>query len=162
MGTFLKTLSRNELQLLNETLVSSNLPSSCDTVSAGFRCVKNKTLYYSKKYKRVKARNSYTVQFSVDSNLAYGKIKFLVFVYHEVFVFISKLQPLASSCETHFAVSHSSLDRLPTSSIIPLYPDLETEMCIHAESLVSKCVFINVTDSNEQYVVSFPNTLLQD
>lgn len=145
--------------------MKENLPAIIgenETVPASFRCIKNSSVYCSRMYGRVKTRNSYTIQFLNNQELAYSKIDLFVGVSGNVFVFISVLHPLTSSCKDVFSLSHNTLDHV--SKIVPLQPGRETIICVPVRCLLAKCVFINVCDGtcDDQYVVSFPNGLLQD
>lgn len=160
LNTSVKKLSEQKLLLVAEQLPDLRLPDS--RVTVGYRLVKNKQVFFSSKYKRVKARNSYTVKFADGLTLHYGIINFFVSVSNEILVFILKLKPKLCTCSVHFGISDTCLDDFTGSKIVPLEAGQSTLVCIKADQLVSKCVFIDIKDSHEQYIVSFPNSLLQD
>ena len=84
-----KFLRNEEVQLLNQSLVSLGLPPtvSCETrYIISFRLVHQSAVYYSAKYKRVKSRNSYTVFFKDACGTAYGQIQFFVLLSSSVFM----------------------------------------------------------------------------
>lgn len=138
---------------------------SCETrYIISFRLVHESAVYYSAKYKRVKSRNSYTVVFKDACGTAYGQIQFFVLLSSSVFVYVKKFEPLSVTCQVHFHLSHQSLDKLTASSIVPVKPGSVIDEFIPASSLVSKCVFVSITDSSNpcNYIISFPNKLLYD
>ena len=168
LGGVAKFLKNEEAQLLNQSLVSLGLPPtvSCETrYIISFRLVHENAVYYSAKYSRVKSRNSYTVVFKDAScGTAYGQIQFFVQYSSSVFVYVKKFEPLPVTCQGHFHLSHQSLDKLTASSIVPVKPDSVVDEFIPASSLLSKCVFVSITDSSNpcNYTISFPNKLLYD
>ena len=168
LGGVEKFLSSEEVHLLNQSLVSLDLPPtvSCESrYTIAFRLVHEGAIYYSAKYKRVKSRNSYTIVFKdACDTTAYGQIQFFVLVSNSVFAYVKKFEPLAVSCQAHFHLSHQSLDVLSASNIVPVKSDSEIDVFIPASSLVSKCIFVSITDSSNScnYIISFPNKLLYD
>ena len=80
----------HEMLLLNEQLLALNLDvTSTDLCSVAYRVNQDNTLYYSRHYRRVKARNSYTVKFKdVDGSAQYGQIQFFVCMSSHVFAFV--------------------------------------------------------------------------
>ena len=164
MGEVAKQLSSNEVLLLKEQLLASNLevPSSELLYNVAYRILQDSTLYYSKQYKRVKSRNSFTVKFKdVDGTRRYGQVLFFVSISGQVFVFIMKLQAQSLSCQDHFCIYHDSLDHIPVSKIVPLKNTDGSMVCIPASNLISKCVFISVDDDlcKCKYVVSSTSRL---
>lgn len=76
MGETAKQLLPRETLLLNEQLLALNLDvASTDLCNVAHRVTQDNTLYYSSHYRRVKARNSYTVKFKgVGGSDQYGQI----------------------------------------------------------------------------------------
>ena len=87
LGGVAKFLRNEEVQQLNQSLVSLGLPPtvSCETRYISFHLVHESAVYYSAKYKRVKSRNSYTVVFKDACGTAYGQIQFFVLLSSSVF-----------------------------------------------------------------------------
>ena len=83
---------------------------------------------------------------------------------NQVFAFVVKLQAQPVSCQSHFGVSHNSLDVLHVSKIVPIESAGGRMVCIPASNFISKCVYVSIDDDlcKCQYVVSFPNRLHQD
>ena len=164
-----KALTDQEVHLLNAQL---QWIAPGESVSTGAQCTiayrlaKGNAVFYSSTYKRIKKRNSYTVVFQEDSGCAaYGQILFFVSVSNNVFVFVSKFEVLCVTCQSHFGLSHDSLDKLSVSRIVLIESNSGELVCIPASQLQAKCIFVSVTNSSSscyQYVVTFPNTLLYD
>ena len=167
LGGVARFLVNDEVEVLNQSLVSHGLPAtvSSDTrYVVAYRLVQESSVYYSAKYKRVKARNSYTVAFNDASHcVCYGQIQFFVLVSDRPYAYINKFEPLAVTCQSHFHLSHSSLDKLSASNIVPIQSQSES-IFIPTSSLISKCMFVNIADSSNScmYVITFPNKLLYD
>ena len=167
LGGVARFLSNNEVEVLNQSLLSLGLPAtvSSDTrYIVAYRLIQESSVYYSAKYKRVKSRNSYTVVFSDASNcVSYGQIQFFVLVSDRPYAFIEKFEPLAVTCQGHFHLSHPSLDKLSASNIVPIQLHSEN-IFIPTSSLISKCMFVSISDSSNscKYVITFPNKLLYD
>lgn len=162
MGETVKQLLPHQT-LLNEQLLALNLDvAPTDLCNVAYRVTQDNTLYYSSHYRRVKARNSYTVKF--NGSAQYGQIQFFVSVSDHVFAFIVKLEAKPESCQAHFGISHNSLDSLHVSKIVPVESAGGSIMCIPVTRLISKCVFVSIDDDlcKCQYVVSFPNRLHHD
>ena len=100
MGETAKQLP-HEMLLLNEQLLALNLDvASTDLCNVAYRVNQGNTLYYSSHYRRVTARNSYTVKFKdVDGSAQYGQIQFFVCMSCQVLASVVKLkvQPVMPS-----------------------------------------------------------------
>ena len=81
-------------------------------------------------------------------------ILFFVHVYHQLFTFITKLQP-SVLCKDHFGITQSALD----SKVIPVRSG--DTVCVPANKLTCKCVYIEISSSC-RYIVTFPNQFLSD
>ena len=141
MGETAKQLLPHEILLLNEQLLALNLDvASTDLCNVAYRVTQDNTLYYSSHYRRVKARNSYTVKFKdVDGSVQYGQIQFFVCMSGHIFAFIMKLEIKPESCQAHFGISHNSLDALHVSRIVPVESAVGSIVCIPVSDL-----FLNV------------------
>ena len=110
----------------------------CDVA---YRTVQGNVLYYSRNYRRVKSRNSYTVRLKDDRSPIpqYGRVQFIVSILDQVFAFVLKLQAQPVSCQEHFSISHDSLDIGHASKIVPIEHGSERLVCIPSSILISKC-----------------------
>ena len=101
MGETAKQLLPHETLLLNEQLLALNLDvASTDLCNVACHVTQDNTLYYSSHYRRVKAKNNYTVKFKdVGGSAQYGQIQFFVFMSGHVFTFIVKLAMKPESCQ---------------------------------------------------------------
>ena len=97
-------------------------------------------------------------QDSVSDCASYGLIQFFASVSNRVFVFVSQFKVLHVSCQSHFGLSHDSLDKLSVSRIIPIESNSGELVCIPASQLQAKCIFVSIANSSSsssQYVVTF-------
>ena len=126
LGGVARFLANDEVEVLNQSLLSLGLPAtvSSDTrYVVVYRLVQESSVYYSAKYKRVKSRNSYTesITFNDASNcVSYGQIQFFVLASDRPYAFIKKFERSAVTCQAHFHLSHSSLDKVSASNIVPI------------------------------------------
>ena len=162
-GEVAKQLSASEMSLLNQQLSSLNIDVLLEETlcNVAYRTDQDNVLYYSRNYRRVKSRNSYIVWFKdAGSCIQFGQIEFFVSVSGKIFALVLKLEVQAVSCQEHFNISHSSLDTLSVSKIVPIVHGSGRLVCIPAANLICKCVFISIDDdlSKCEYVISFPNS----
>ena len=152
LGVAEKCLSSAELSAVNSLLAHVRLPAISDgqAVKVASRLVrKDGTTFFSMAYKRVRVRNSYTVQYSGG----HGQICNFVVVdgLDYVLVLIYKLLQRSN-------IGYSALDALSVSTITAV--SRGPIVCVPSTALQRKCVFIN--GSSTSYVLSFPNSLVYD
>lgn len=100
------------------------------------RITHNGQVLYSKSYPRVKAQNSYTVQFSENRHKMFGHILYFTMC-DEPTAIISILTPTSS--KTHFQLTFHSLDSR-------LFPVTATNIVkvVPVKNITEKCIFIDV------------------
>lgn len=112
------------------------------------------TLLFSKKYRRVKSRNSYTISFCGESGRLFGEVVYFVMLNKEPVAIVNVLDNL-SSCQEHFSLTHSLLDL----RLFPVAPSNRLVL-VPAKSIYEKCISVNV--GQELYVAKFMSKLLLD
>lgn len=110
--------------------------------------------YYSRMYKRVKKRNSYTVLFNSDGVTKYGLIEFFLYIACKVVVVLKPLVPMQISLKEHFNLTTTALDCQPF--IIPVNIENTVGFCF-AEDILCKCIFLNF--NSVCYVVRFHSAI---
>ena len=127
----------------------------------GERLVVDKTTYYSKQYKRVKARNSYTVELTIPGDatgqLDFGHIQFFIQLPVGIFAPGNVFKQVDASCSAHFSVSNSSLQLMNRLHVLK---DEYSVVCVPVSSLKRKCVFMQMDDV--LYTAQLPNSFLFD
>ena len=111
------------------------------------------TVFFSKQYKRVKKRNSYTVSYvNEDGHIAYGQIMYFVH-WKETGCCSAIINPLGISkeCPSPTMLKCGNLLRVDK---------LNATISVPISSLTSKCLFINI--DRYMYVAKFPNFLHYD
>ena len=152
LGVVVRCLSPAELLAVNLLLSELNLPSVEDDqrVQVASRLITDDgTTYYSTAYRRVKVRNSYTVQYCGG----FGQICGFIALDGLSCVLVLVVKLLQSAGTGYHAV-----DSLSHSTIKPV--TCGPMVCIRSSALKSKCVFIN--GSSSSYVASFPYSLMYD
>lgn len=154
-------LNGQYLNTLNNKLKEDNVSEVAEGTSiiVAHRLVLNNCLYYSEQYKRVKSRNSYTVQYG--SSFKFGKMQFFVSIHKKIYVIITELNPVLVSSKEHFQINNFALDKMSTSKLFPVVTGNDVCLQVTPSLLLSKCVYIHVSDPF-QYVVTFPNRLVFD
>ena len=116
-----------------------------------YKAVVNGVLFYSKHYKRVKTRNSYTVSYlHKDGHIAYAQIQY--------FEKSNTIEDYPCSAVIHPLIPLSfPLKR--SSNLIKVREDVRRQM-VPISALRNKCLFINIEKS--LYVAVFPNFLYYD
>ena len=152
LGIVLRTLSPTELAAINLLISELDFPliEQDQRVQVASRLItEDGTTFYSTAYKRVRVRNSYTVQYSSG----FGQICCFVALdgLSYVLVLLTKLLQLAGT-------GYEAVDSLSYSSIKPV--TCGPMVCIPSSALHSKCVFIG--GSSISYVASFPYSLMYD
>lgn len=149
LGVLMRCLS---LSAVNSFLSQFNLPllAGDQQVRVASRLLtEDGTTYYSTAYRRVKVRNSYTVQYCGGFGQICGFITLDGLSY--VLVLVVKLLLSAGT-------GYDAVDSLFQSTIKPV--TCGPLVCIRSSELKSKCVFINGSVSS--YVASFPYSLMYD
>ena len=152
LGVMMRYLPPAELSAVNSFLSQFNLPLLTDNqrVQVASRLLtQDGTTYHSTAYRRVKVRNSYTVQYRGGFGQICGFVAIDGLSY--VLVLIVKLLPSAGT-------GYDAIDSLSHSTIKPV--TCGPVICIKSSELKSKCVFIN--GSVNSYVASFPYSLMYD
>ena len=140
---------------LGELLPSHEVPSGL--LPTVYRAEYNGNMYYSRQYRRVKKRNSYTVAYIKGGNHEYGVIEYFLLINNRIIAVLRPLTPLSVSCRQHFALSTTALDTL--SYLIPV-TSVGTFKCCFIEDFVQTCLFIDF--SFVQYIIKFPSTVIFD
>ena len=144
LGEVPKALTDQEVCLLNAQVYSGLPQGNLYLLVLGVQLLKGwqREMLYSSTYKRIKKRNSYTVVFQDSGCAAYGQILFFVSASNNVFAFVSKFEVLRATCQSHFGLSHDSLDKLSASRIVPIESNSGELVCIPASQLQAKCIFV--------------------
>ena len=150
-----ETLIHEELDLLNNCLLAVRLPLIELPIKVAYRAIWNNSVFYSIRYKRVKARNSYTVQWCTERVDLYGRILCFVSVHNSVFILMNQLKPLEAP-----HIVGSALNELTRSKIVPVTSG--SKIFVPLPLRMHKCVHICIADADLQYVVTFPNEFLAD
>ena len=149
-GVVHRCLSAAELSAVNVLLSQINsLPIQANQpvkVASRFLMADGMT-YFSTAYRRVRVRNSYTVELYSGG---FGQIC--------GFVAIDRLDCVLVRLSQTSTIEYDSLSSLSRPRIIPVTSG--AMMCVKAEVLKAKCVFVH--GSTASYVVCFPNSLIYD
>ncbi len=141
-----RNLSTAETQLINDYYHTS---SNLNKITAFFRLQREREVIYSEEYKRVKLRNSFTVNYTFESSILIGKILFYVIYNNKPAAILIKLQQLANPrCFS------------PNKSIIPIEITSHLQI-IPIEHIGEKCIYMEI-DNSYLYVVKLPCKLLID
>ena len=115
------------------------------------------TVLYTRQYKRVKKRNSYTIVYDKNNSKQFGSIEYFVFIHEKVVAVLKPILPLNVNCKEHFNLSTTILDEI--SFVHPVYVSHTFTFCF-VEEIVSKCLFVDF--NLDKYIVQFPSSLLFD
>ena len=143
-----RRMSDSELLQLNRHLPTHS--QICSSVTPGVlsssRILKDHSVFYSQSYTRVKARNSYTVEFS---NQLLGQIRYFVHVSDTTYAILTSLVPNAlTTRKQHFRTSNDALDKLALIQkrcgifLVEKGP----VVCVPVTLLARKCVYMTVVN----------------
>lgn len=60
------------------------------------------TVLYTRQYKCVKKRNSYTIVYNKNNSKQFGSIEYFVFIHEKVVAVLKPILPLNVNCKEHF------------------------------------------------------------
>ena len=160
-GMSVTTLTPDEKQFLSSRYMiqcAGNIP---DTVQTFYRLQRGNSMFYSKRYGKVKKRNSYTVLFkNTASKEQFGQILYFLLIGNLPF---AMLQPFAihTTATDHFNLPQP--DCTPLNSklfIVPQESDI-INVAVPVNHIISKSVFVDI-GSHNSYVLCFPTHLTID
>ena len=163
MGRILNiTLSPLHAACLNAALQSLHIDRAADDqeVQKFFRVVVNKNIYFSKEYSRVKARNSFTVEYicPLQGTRNIGSILYFVKHLHVTFAVVNELVPL-SNVSAYFSLPTNCLNVLHCSGVKPVAVGA-TITYVPVQNILKKAIFINF--NVQCYVATFPSSIVND
>ena len=150
-----EVVGRTEVRTLDARvrgIISKNFNISAEKATVFYRVTKMGETYYSKKYERTKARNSYTIQFQNGKKQMFGYINyFLSFSTYNVAV----ITPLEKTEEFCYPSTISILRRC----IVPVR--VGSSVCVVPLSSVHrKCVCLSLP--GKTYLAILPNNVHTD
>ena len=156
---FNATLASLDINRLNAALEKLNKHpiSTSQEVQKFYRVVVEKNVFFSKEYTRVKARNSFTVEYIHLGTLRIGIILYFIFISGCTFACITELQRI-SNISDYFDLSTDCLNALHCSGVIPVVPVVPVEdsiVFVPVRNLYKKAVFIQC--DVKLYVGTFPS-----
>lgn len=155
------TLSSSHIDILNTELERFHKPPICssDEVHKFYRVVVGKNVFFSKEYTRVKARNSFTVEYIHQGTVRIGTVLYFIYISGCTFASISELQKI-SNISGYFGVSTQCLSVLHCSGVIPVVPVQDSIEFVPVNKLYKKAVFIQC--GVNMYVGTFPSSVIDD
>ena len=140
------------------TLVPNPLGIEPPQVQKSYRVIVNKQVLYSAEYTRVKARNSYTVQYLHQGSVKYGFILYFLSVSSMTYAAVKQLVTVLN-ISNYFNLPTDCMDKLHRSGIFPITNDVPVAF-VPVNKIVGKAVFISF--ESLRYVCTLPNDLLYD
>lgn len=174
-NTYVIGSSNNTKLLPKELNVVSVYLGHCPSTYLTFNRIKiDDEVFHSRRYKRCRARNSYTIAYlSKSGGLEYGQVEF----YLQLYPFCSQHRTIQCGCISDNVAMVSKLKRNGEligqhettnsgciSHIVPLKPrNIHDTEIIPLRNILYKCVFVEVLDKpNTVYVCRMPNRLEND
>lgn len=156
-GVSLKTPIPSEENVLKDFCRDNELEFPCGPIPTVYRIEFKGVIYYSRTYKRVKKRNSYTIIYHGDVEERFGSIEYFLVLNHKVIAVMKSLDPISATCQDHFLLNTTVLD-----NVLVLTPVVKTSsiVCCFVESFVQKCLFMDF--NCVQYISKFPSTITFD
>ena len=166
-GSTLSLLPAGIVTLANSHIHFCGQSASCseDTrVQTFYRVEINGRMYFSARYGRVHARNSYTVAYRCqDGTRRFGLVEYYCVLPELVgtaLVVVKQLEILPISRHTQFGVTDSAINHV--ANIIPVQESLRWDVT-DLNKIESKCLFINFPSGcNDKYVIIFPVEYMHD
>ena len=160
-GMSVSSLTPDEKQLISSRYMTQCVGNIPDTVQTFYRLQQGNSIFYSKRYGKVKKRNSYTVLFkNTASKEQFGQILYFLLIDNLPF---AVLQPFAihTNATDHFNLPQP--DCTPLNSklfIVPQESDINY-VAVPVNHIISKSVFVDI-GSHNSYVICFPTHLTID
>ena len=151
-GVTLKFLLPHKHLAIAEFLRFKNLASPDGVLPTIYRAEINGCIYYSRQYKRMQKRNSYTVIYNDSQGTkCFGFVDCFVFIHNKLIALINHINSLDISCTEHINI-HTSC----CTHIIPM-KTTSSYSAVYASNITEKCLFIDF--SHRQYLLTFPSFL---
>lgn len=166
-GASILTLPSEVVRLANQHLHHYGYRPSFqeeEKVQIFFRAEKQNLLLYSAKYRRVKLRNSFTVQYTNKSGeQMFGLIQYF-FVPNSHFlplVAVRVLHQHTESLQDNFGFSDSTVNSL-SRFLVPVSEPSPSQFDVtDLDRIVEKCLYISFPEAefSDRYIVRFPHRL---
>lgn len=151
-GVTLKLLAP-EVHVAITNHFSANVPTG--SITTFYRLQIGGTILYSRQYKRVKKRNSYTISYRDANGIKkYAFIDFFVYLHNKIACVLIPLQAMPITCKEHFKLTTGCLDDI--GHLIPV--QIQNSVCLcFSEEILAKCLFVSF--QSVHYVLEFPSVL---
>ena len=155
------TLSSSHVVKLNAELARLHKDPISDSyqLQKFFRVAVGKNVFFSKEYTRVRARNSFTVEYIYQGAVKIGIVLYFIYISGHTFASISELQKI-NNISGYFGLSTECLNVLHCSGVLPVVQIQDSVVFVPVNSLYKKVVFMQC--GVNLYVGTFPSSVIDD